>query len=88
MALFLGSIGAVTGYVVLSHAAPLEKFTEVKVGMGEKEVRAILGAPDDTETTPSKTTYYYGEGLRHLQWCTMNVVFGPDGRVVATRHDH
>ena len=79
---------ALAAYFALGHPIPEGKFSQVTEGMPDHEVRQLLGPPDSTLLSPGKTTYLYGIGLRRMQWCTMEVVFGPDGRVVRKSHDH
>ncbi|QQL44075.1 outer membrane protein assembly factor BamE domain-containing protein [Sulfuriroseicoccus oceanibius] len=87
LALLVG-LGCFTAFFLTGEAASEDNFNKVAEGMTQAEVRELLGEPDDTwGGSPDRTTYYYG-GFRRLRWCTMEVFFDENGRVVSKFHDH
>ncbi len=69
------------------HAFSLDKFAQVTIGMSEAEVLALTGEPCRIRrNSPSNTAFCYG-GFARFRWCTMEVYFGPDGRVIGKFHD-
>lgn len=75
-------------HFVLSDAADEEKFALITKGMTEARVRELLGPPHHIRSDSSdRHTFYYGGFPKH-QWCSMEIFFGPTGRVVSKFHDH
>jgi hypothetical protein len=81
-------VAAFSVFFIFSDAVPESSFDQVTEGMTKTEVRDLLGVPDSVRhDTPTTTANVYG-GFRRLKWCSMEVSFGPDGRVTGRFHDH
>jgi hypothetical protein len=83
---FLCGVTAFILFFVFSDAVPADKFAQVSVGMTQEEVKTLIGVPDVIRPGPP-TTFFYG-GFQRAKFCTMEVYFGVDGRVVRKFHDH
>jgi hypothetical protein len=79
----------VTGLLFFSvEAAPKANFDSVADGMTETEILALLGKPlGISQDNPDTKVYFYG-GFPKLRWCSIEVFFGPEGKVKGKFHDH
>ena len=85
--LLFGGLCFLSGFFS-SHAVAEAKFDEVQPGMTEDRVREILGPPLAVGSNAgASATFGYG-GFRRLRWCTMEVYFAPNHRVIGKFHDH
>jgi hypothetical protein len=56
--------------------------------MTVEAVHDLLGEPVLRRTdAPGQAVSYYG-GFQRMKWCTMEITFGPAGRVIGRFHDH
>src|SRR5689334_8074476 len=91
---WLGIIGGLfTLFVILflffinAHAIPLVKYNQIKEGMTEAEVKALVGTPVRvSHWRPDTTTFFYGGFLRG-RFCNMEIHFGTNGFVTGKFHD-
>lgn len=79
------------GYFACSHAASRSGFDQITVSMTQEDVQRLLGIPHwifpSDPPDPAVTTFSYG-GFPRFKWCTMDVYFDADGRVIRKFHDH
>ena len=75
-------------YFVFSHAVPTDKLDQVSRGMTRAQVIDLLGQPQRTLHDPPRDTVFFYGGFQRLQFCTVEVSFGSNGRVAGVFHDH
>jgi hypothetical protein len=68
------------------HAVRVDRLSQVARGMTQSEVQSLLGVPVAARRESGSTTFIYS---RRFLWCSVEVSFGPDGRVIGSPfHDH
>jgi hypothetical protein len=76
-------------FFVLAHGVPAEKLRRISDGLTQSQVEEMVGSPESVRHEPDgSTTFFYG-GIRRLRWCSVEIHFGTDGRVLGSVfHDH
>jgi hypothetical protein len=86
----LGSLAVVLllAFFLGKHSVPIAAFDNIAVGMTQAQVKVSLGVPQQIRHDPSGAKVFCYGGFRRMRWCVVEVIFGPDDRVISKFHDH
>jgi hypothetical protein len=75
---------AVSAYAMNGHPVSIASLSSVTTTSTKNDVKDLLGKPTKISEAGANVAWVYAD----FTWCTITVVFGPDGKVVSVEHDH